>query len=68
MLDLIVLGIVPGTKFVVTFWWSLVFALTFSLLLFVYVETTKPKHSVHKQSRKLSELDREVINPPIQLA
>lgn len=68
MLDLIVLGIVPGTKFVVTFWWSLVFALAFSLLLFAYVEATKPKQSARKQSDKHGELDLEVINPPVQLA
>ncbi len=45
MLDLIVLGIVPGTTFVITLWWALLFALIFSLMLLIYVEVKKPKQT-----------------------
>lgn len=45
MLDLIVLGIVPGTTFVITLWWALLFALFFSIMLLIYVEVSKPKQS-----------------------
>lgn len=41
MLDLIVLGIVPGTSFVITLWWALVFALVAAIAVFIYVEASK---------------------------
>ena len=41
MLDLIVLGIVPGTSFVITLWWALVFALVAAIAVFMYVELSK---------------------------
>lgn len=43
MLDFIVLGIVPGTTFVITLWWALLFALICSVALLAYVEITKPR-------------------------
>lgn len=45
MLDFIVLGIVPGTSFTVTFRWALVFALAFTTALLLYIEITKPRQS-----------------------
>ena len=41
MLDLIVLGIVPGTSFVITLWWALVFALVAAIAVFIYIEASK---------------------------
>lgn len=45
MLDLVVLGIVPGTTFVITLWWALFFALLSSIMLLVYVEVSKPRQA-----------------------
>jgi hypothetical protein len=45
MLDFIVLGIVPGTTFVITLWWALLFAFVCSVALLVYVELTKPRQN-----------------------
>lgn len=41
MLDLIVLGIVPGTSFVITLWWTLLFALIAAVTSLTYVEIRK---------------------------
>ena len=41
MLDFIVLGIVPGTTFTITFWWSLGFGLVLALFVLTYVEVRK---------------------------
>lgn len=41
MLDFIVLGIVPGTSFVITLWWALLFALLAAIASLVYVEIRK---------------------------
>ena len=42
MLDFIVLGIVPGTSFVITLRWALLFGLIFSFSLILYLELTWP--------------------------
>ncbi len=41
MIELIVLGLVPGTQFQLTLWWVLVLALFVSLALLYWVE--KPR-------------------------
>jgi hypothetical protein len=43
MLDFIVLGIVPGTTFTITFWWSLGFGLVFALFVLTYIELRRPR-------------------------
>lgn len=45
MLDFIVLGIVPGTKFVLTLRWVLLIALAINLTALAYIEFTKFKAS-----------------------
>ncbi len=45
MLDLIVLGIVPGTSFVITLWWALVFALVAAIAMLMYIEARKKSAS-----------------------
>lgn len=60
MLDLIVLGIVPGTSFVITLWWAVLMALIASVLLLIYIETSKPLKG-HKSVLKRTDVDLERI-------
>lgn len=42
MLDMIVLGVVPGTHFIITLWWAVTFSLIFLLLVLIYTELHAP--------------------------
>lgn len=61
MLDLIVLGIVPGTSFVITLWWALLFAFVCSLIALLYVELNKPQKN-HQLQLGSNEVDLESVN------
>jgi hypothetical protein len=51
MLDFIVLGIIPGTSFTITFWWAILFSLVLVITIFVYFETTKFKQHPMTKSK-----------------
>ncbi len=52
MLDFIVLGIVPGTTFVITLRWVLLAALILCVIALMYLELKKPRKASH--SRRVS--------------
>ena len=60
MLDFIVLGIVPGTSFVITLWWAVVMALIVSVLFLVYIESSKPQKN-HNATLKRGKTDLEQV-------
>lgn len=53
MLDFIVLGIIPGTTFTITFWWSLGFGLIFALIVLMYIEVRKTRKARHSDGPKV---------------
>ncbi len=60
MMDLIVLGIIPGTSFVITLWWAVLMALIASVLLLIYIETSKPQKG-HTTGLKRTDVNLEQI-------
>lgn len=64
MLDFIVLGIVPGTSFTVTFRWALVFALAFTTGILLYIEITKPRQTTDATTNRRTKS----LSPRRQLA
>jgi len=69
MLDFIVLGIVPGTDFVITLWWALFFALIVSLLALIYVEINKPRNQrIHGELEALTDFDLSVDLKDVAIA
>ena len=60
MLDLIVLGIVPGTSFTITLWWVLLVSFILSVYLLIWVESSKVKNS---SVRTRTDINLELINP-----
>ena len=50
MLDFIVLGMVPGTNFVITFEWSLIFATIFCVGILFSIEAYKLKNKTHSKN------------------
>lgn len=68
MYDLIVLGIVPGTSFVITLWWALLFALIAAVLLLIYIEGSKATKNhtaaIKRGTANIEEVDiAGVLNP-----
>ena len=56
MMDLIVLGVVPGTHFIITLWWAVAFSIIFLLVVLIYVEMSRtPKNT--KRSYPAVDLD-----------
>jgi hypothetical protein len=68
VLDFIVLGIVPGTNFTITFVWSLVFGLIFAVLVLAYIELRKPNHKSTVSTTTDQAVELEAINPQGLLA